>query len=121
MENPNLTMNGFPNAMAELWLQIFGEKRLQVPRRRHQFVAPATDCQSRSRSEPSKTILPSPRRDGIQAGPLRVSVTTKGSPERVQRVVSWADSPQIESRIAVATAPVPHAKVSASTPRSNVR
>src|SRR6202022_2810133 len=87
----------------------------------HQMGPRAKVCPSPSQSAPPKTILPSPRRDASQAGPSRRSVTTKGRPDLVQRVVSRADSPQLESMIAVATAPVPHAKVSASTPRSNVR
>src|SRR6267142_2605062 len=96
------------------------QKQLECVIYRQLRDLPATVCQSRSRIRPSKTIRPSPRSDGNQDAPSRLRPTVKGSPDRVQRVVSLPDSPQSESRIATATAPVPQARVSASTPRSKV-
>ena len=62
---------------------------------RQQLGPCATVCQPSSRTEPSKTIRPSPRSDGNQASPSRRRVTVNGSPDRVQRVVSLPDSPQL--------------------------
>src|SRR2546423_15286624 len=88
---------------------------------RHSTDCAATDCQSRSRISPSNTIRPSPRSDGNQESPSRLRVTVNGSDDRVQSTISLPDSPQSASMMAVATAPVPQATDSASTPRSNVR
>src|SRR5712675_2797530 len=98
-----------------------GQKRLERDRKSHQLDRRATVCQSRSRIRPSKTILPSPQRDGSQEFLFRFKVTLSGSPDRVRSMVSAPDSPQPDRMIAVATAPVPQASVSASTPLSNVR
>src|SRR5690348_12071862 len=75
-----------------------------------------------SESRPSNTTTPSPDKLGDQLSllglPRRIF---SDRPERVWRSTGPFARPQAVSKIAVATEPLPHAKVSASTPRSYVR
>src|SRR5207247_469038 len=69
-----------------------------------------------SESCPSKTTLASPERLAFQAPPKRSGLTLRTFSDRV-RMATWPFArPQLVSRIAVATAPLPQAKVSPSTP-----
>src|SRR4029079_12207212 len=107
-----------PKPLLDQGLEAGFDKMVEVLVQGHQLDRPATVCQSSSRRTPSNTIRPSPRSDGSQDSPWRFRLTVSGNEDRVQSVVSAPDSPQSDSAIAVATAPVPHARVSASTPLS---
>src|SRR6185437_6645985 len=85
---------------------------------REPAVPPLPTTRYRSASCPVKTSRPSPRSDGYHTSPSRRSRTLTKRPECVVRLVSSLESPQADSRIAAAIAPVPHASVSPSTPRS---
>jgi len=74
-----------------------------------------------SARSPSNTIRPSPASVGSHFEPSRRSVTRNWRPDLVASAVTSPASFHDASKIAVAIAPVPHARVSPSTPRSNVR
>ncbi len=88
---------------------------------RHPAVEPEAVAGECSTSSPRQTIRPSPDSDGVTTPARSLNRTRSGSPDRVFNVVTSPDSAHVRSKAALATAPVPHASVSASTPRSYVR